>query len=141
MSDEPVVIPLGSDDAQVLIDPCDEARVREHQWYARRHGACAIIDGREVAMHRLLMEVPEGVPVGHLNGNLLDNRRENLYRSKMEVRGLFLHNAPKRGRPRWRYLFRCRCQDCPARKNFPYTVAGLAQATAFARAHYASGTS
>ena len=33
---------------------------------------------REVKLHRVLLDAPRGLHVDHINGNGLDNRRENL---------------------------------------------------------------
>lgn len=50
-----------------------------HSWSLTGNGyARAVIDGRPVMMHRLIMGAPEGVIVDHINWNRLDNRRSNL---------------------------------------------------------------
>ena len=41
-----------------------------HTWYARRTGS--------ISMHRQIMGYPRKLEIDHINGNGLDNRRENL---------------------------------------------------------------
>lgn len=66
-----------------LIDECDVSLVGERLWTAHRdhdgrYSAHARIHGRDVYMHRLILEAPKGVLVDHKDGNSLDNRRRNL---------------------------------------------------------------
>jgi len=43
------------------------------KWYARRRQG-----GREIKLHRFLMDAPSGVEVDHIDGDGLNNRRSNL---------------------------------------------------------------
>jgi len=68
-----------------LIDDADYESVAVFSWYARLEGTVwyAIRKAgngslRDIRMHRLLLGAPDGMQVDHLNGNGLDNRRENL---------------------------------------------------------------
>jgi hypothetical protein len=53
------------------------------------------INGRKstVKMHRTVIHAPKGFDIDHINGNKLDNRRENL---RIASRSLNMHNVPKR---------------------------------------------
>lgn len=73
--------------ARCKIDPEDAERVLLYKW-SFAHGS----DGRnyvrgidrstkppkQIKMHRYLLDAPEGMQVDHINGDPLDNRRENL---------------------------------------------------------------
>jgi hypothetical protein len=52
------------------------------RWHATgtrgRYYAATIIDGKSIAMHRLLMNPPPGMIVDHIDGNSLNNRVANL---------------------------------------------------------------
>lgn len=65
----------------VLVDDTDYEALSQYVWHVyRRNGyqyPVAQIAGRRTYMHRLLVGVP-GLVVDHINGNTLDNRRENL---------------------------------------------------------------
>lgn len=66
-----------------IIDESDVDLVAGHRWYAMRargavRGVGAFKDRKFVALHRLLMSAPRGFVVDHINGDPLDNRRENL---------------------------------------------------------------
>jgi hypothetical protein len=82
---EMVKIFLG-DGLIALIDDADHLIVGRLRWrphptdattYARHRGTR---NGKtvDVLMHRLILGVPAGVKVQHLNGNGLDNRRRNI---------------------------------------------------------------
>jgi len=67
-----------------LIDDADEPIVAGVRWKVLDHGRRLYAVGRIVGssstfyMHRLLLDAPPGSDVDHLNGDGLDNRRENL---------------------------------------------------------------
>lgn len=65
-----------------LINNCDLDLINQYLWNVTDDGfnpyACCKIDGTIVRMHRLIMNAREGQIVDHINGNTLDNRRENL---------------------------------------------------------------
>jgi hypothetical protein len=70
-----------------LIDEADLPRLSGWWWSAINHGKGRftvrgerIVGGvrTRVALHRFLLQAPEGVLVDHVNGDPLDNRRANL---------------------------------------------------------------
>jgi len=69
-----------------LIDKEDYALVSKYKWYLdskiNYKRTRTNIGGRKnhktISMHRLIMDFPEGKEVDHINGNALDNRRNNL---------------------------------------------------------------
>lgn len=61
-----------------LVDDQDYATVAEHRWYKVRGYARALVSGRWVYMHRLLMSAGACLEVHHISANRLDNRRLNL---------------------------------------------------------------
>ena len=77
-------IPI-SETVDTLVSPEDFEAVNKHRWHlGRGNGYAYRIDRmrggqRGVLLHRALMgKLPPGVEVDHINGNKLDNRRENL---------------------------------------------------------------
>ena len=68
-----------------IINADDYQLVAQYKWYASRRAggkvyACNKSSGRTplIYMHRLLMQPAAGLHTDHINGNGLDNRRENL---------------------------------------------------------------
>lgn len=68
-----------------LYDQVDDPVISLFQWYLLKVGPSkkpyvfTRIQGRTLSMHRLLMATPaKGLEVDHVNGNGLDNRRDNL---------------------------------------------------------------
>jgi hypothetical protein len=69
-----------------IIDAADVSLVDGWNWYAQPSGHTAYAmrtfqyDGRSrgIIMHREIMDSPPHMQVDHINGNGLDNRRENL---------------------------------------------------------------
>ena len=76
-------------DQWALVDDEDYDHLNEHKWYANRERTdkfyakrSSPIDSsgkqRKIRMHRVIINAPKGIPVDHINGNPLDNRKENL---------------------------------------------------------------
>jgi hypothetical protein len=67
-----------------LVDDGDALRVGSISWHAFNNSKDQLVyargwhRGRCVLMHRFLLDPPRGVQVDHINGDTLDNRRENI---------------------------------------------------------------
>ena len=66
-----------------LVDDEDYGFLMRYKWFVhpRPKGewmARGYVDGKEVLMHRLILNAPAGLTVDHINHNQLDNRRSNL---------------------------------------------------------------
>lgn len=71
----------------LLIDDADAWVLEQYRWYSTAPDErCRIIYARtkgvpgqpSISMHRLLLDAPFDMDVDHINGNGLDNRRENI---------------------------------------------------------------
>ncbi len=75
------LIPLGRGQF-AIVDAADYGKVSKHRWTAagpaNNRYAYARIDGKMVAMHRLIMQAPAGSLVDHIDRNHFNNRRRNL---------------------------------------------------------------
>jgi hypothetical protein len=69
-----------------LVDDEDYDKLVGRRWYKHtNNGRCNYAQAdiswrphKRVWMHRLVMDAPQGLEVDHINGNGLDNRRDNL---------------------------------------------------------------
>jgi hypothetical protein len=66
-----------------LLDADTYLLFSEIKWHITTHGYAAckrMVNGKDttVFMHRLINKTPDGLFTDHINGNKLDNRRENL---------------------------------------------------------------
>ncbi len=88
--------------AHALIDDQDADRVLARTWRLTPRGyAMASIDQtRNVLMHRLILDAPAGMVVDHVNGDKLDNRRENL---RLVTQAQNTQNVPARAKSTSRY--------------------------------------
>jgi hypothetical protein len=71
---------------EAVIDACDVPLVDEFNWYARPHRKTVYAlrndysgeSPRTVFMHRIIADTPDGFQTDHIDGNGLNNRRDNL---------------------------------------------------------------
>jgi AP2 domain./HNH endonuclease. len=60
-----------------IVDDGDFERVNSRNWSLSTFGY--VVAGRpQIKLHRFIMNPPEGMQIDHINGDKLDNRRENL---------------------------------------------------------------
>ena len=70
-----------NDDCWVLISPEDEKKLTSYSWrpkVGRNNLYFFSRIGKGIMMHRVVMNAKKGQIIDHINGNTLDNRRENL---------------------------------------------------------------
>lgn len=65
---------------QVLLDEEDTHLFDEYRWHIKRNRSKTYVrcHPQFVYLHRMVMNAPVGIQVDHINGNGLDNRKENL---------------------------------------------------------------
>lgn len=67
------------DDHYAVVDKQDYDSIRSITWRLSSHGyAVTSVDGKTVYMHRHINKTPKGLETDHINGDRLDNRRDNL---------------------------------------------------------------
>lgn len=65
----------------VIVSDIDLKFFKNHKWKYDQVGAKSYVratNGERPYLHRLIMQAPKGMVVDHINGNPLDNTRENL---------------------------------------------------------------
>ena len=101
-----------------IVDNNDYILLRQHKWYCSLKGYAVrniIKDKKQtlVLMHRFILDTPEGMETDHINGNKLDNRKENLRicttsqnqgnrkinkNSSLQLKGVYFHKKDKKFR-------------------------------------------
>lgn len=72
-------VPLVKSDRTAIVDASDFASVSSHSWWVNgQRYPVAKINGQAQAMHRYIMGAGPGDVLDHIDGNPLNNRRENL---------------------------------------------------------------
>lgn len=108
-----------------IVDDQDFDRLTRISWYAQPVGKKFYAmnrgnprkKGSATSMHRLILEAPKGIEVDHINGDSLDNRRENLRlctsRQNKRNRGMMPSNTSgfkgvyfQNNRKKWRAMIR-----------------------------------
>lgn len=68
-----------ADKSIVIYSPKDHDLISRYKWSLHDKGYCMSTSRKKpVLMHRLIMNFPKDMIIDHINGNRLDNRRENL---------------------------------------------------------------
>ena len=73
------------------VDDKDYPRLNKHKWFLSASYPCTMIGRQPVRMHQLILKAPM---VDHMNGDVLDNQRENLRPCNKSQNGA---NSKKRG--------------------------------------------
>ncbi len=81
-----------------IVDDADFEQIAKYNWhfsgrYAARWGKRHFHKREKVLMHRAILKPHEGSEIDHINGNTLDNRRENL---RICSHAENMHNARRR---------------------------------------------
>lgn len=66
---------------EFFFDEADFALIRDTKWYRCNYGneeRTYVGDRKGICIHRVIMGMPQGVEIDHINLNPLDNRRHNL---------------------------------------------------------------
>jgi hypothetical protein len=79
-------ISLAKSNLKAIVDDEDFLKVSDRVWCFGSHGYASAHDKEawkskrksSVLMHRFITDCPKGFQIDHINGNKLDNRRENL---------------------------------------------------------------
>lgn len=114
----------GEQVAEAIIDVQDIEAVSGKRWTRSQSVATSYVYWRDqketVYLHRWLTEAPSGAEVDHINGNGLDNRRENLrivtrrenrqnvaYRGREHLRNVKFDGRPNAKLHPWRAQIQC----------------------------------
>ena len=64
---------------RAIVSVCDLEMISKYRWCLSEHGYCyAKVDGKQIYMHRLIMNAKQDEIIDHITRNKLDNRRSNL---------------------------------------------------------------
>ena len=74
-----------------LVSDEDYTKLSAHSWHFDGRYASGYMDGRKVRMHRVIANTPNSMQTDHINGDKLDNRRDNLV---VCTRSENIHNKP-----------------------------------------------
>lgn len=99
--------------AFAIVDDEDFARLNRLKWYCS--ASCYAVrtvhvggKSKPVFMHKVIRPVPEGFEVDHINGNRLDNRRENLRRVSHQQNQRNKRQSKARRSSRFKGVFKSR---------------------------------
>jgi hypothetical protein len=109
--------------AAVLVSDQDRAFFLAHGWRIGQNGYVYIrggrIAGKPCLLHRIIMNALVGEEIHHINGNKLDNRRENLERTtasehqKHHVHTLITRSREARVLPLTKFCLWCQSEFTP----------------------------
>jgi len=73
---------IDDEDYEKIVEAIKYKNGKPGKWYAHKtcagSGYYAFAGDHRKSMHRVIMDPPKGMDIDHINGNTLDNRKENL---------------------------------------------------------------
>lgn len=71
---------FGNEKARAVIDPRDYELANKYKWYlsSSRYAISRVSKSEQIFLHRLIVNTSPELSVDHIDGNTLNNRRENL---------------------------------------------------------------
>lgn len=74
-----VFVKMRNTDHEMICDVKDWEYLKKYSWIETPYGYCVTtINGKKTRCHNVIVKSTQGFFVDHINGNRLDNRRENL---------------------------------------------------------------
>lgn len=97
-----------------LVSLEDEAYVRKYRWYLGKYDntkyACGFMDGTHIRLHNFICRIAmKGQVIDHINGDTLDNRRQNL---RVVTQGENARNLANQDKTKSRHGFFGVTQNC-----------------------------
>ena len=82
----------GKKEGKVIVSPEDYELLSQYIWNQDKNGyVSGRINGKNYPIHRFIMDAKKGQKIDHINGNTLDNRRENLRLATISQNNQNLH--------------------------------------------------
>lgn len=85
----------GTETNRTIIDIEDIDNIIKYKWHCRNNGYCGA--NSNILLHRIVMNAKKGEYIDHINGNRLDNRKQNLRKCTNQEnnfnKGLYSHNT------------------------------------------------
>jgi hypothetical protein len=69
---------LTNSELQTVVDDEDFIFLNQRRWRISNNGYATSGNGTKILMHRIIANTPLGLTTDHINGDKLDNRKENL---------------------------------------------------------------
>lgn len=86
---------IDDEDAHIVLRYRWKATRRRTEFYVR-----AIVNGKDTLLHRFVLRPPSDLCVDHINGNPLDNRRDNLRMCTRGENNSFAYQAKLQANPK-----------------------------------------
>ncbi len=118
-------------DKKILVDDQDFEWLNKYNWciskgYIIAHKPQSGKKGTTISIHRLIMNTPKNIQTDHINGNKLDNRRENLRICSRSENNMNRHKV--RGKSKYKgvgWFKQTQCWQAYISKNYKIIHLGL----------------
>lgn len=96
--------------AKEILVSCEDAwLLTKYRWYISEHGYVRRTTNDKTYLHRLIMSAVKGQKVDHINGNKLDNTRENLRIASAQENSRNRKPSPRGANPKLKGVSKSQC--------------------------------